>query len=124
MDGLTRNFHPALGVIDGQVAQGEWRRVIAGVGRSRFAKRGPDPSRQLSGRERLDHVVGCAQVKSPLDVLIPTVGRKADHRHVCDVDDVLHQLETVDARQLQIQKGEVGFFRPNLVQRIIRAGGE
>ena len=35
-----------------------------------------------------------------------------------------NQLQTVDAGQRQIQKGELGFFRLNLVQRVIGTCGE
>ena len=78
--------------------------------RVRTAKHGSYPRDELSRRERLRHVVVRAELETDDAVSLLAPGRQHDHRQLRAVADPAAELETVHARQHQIEHDERGLI--------------
>ena len=98
---------PAAARVDGQVAHGDRRgRGVGGAGRA--TEHGPDARLELSGLERLEHVVVGAGVERLHHALVVVAGGGDDDRHRGHRTEHAQQLPTVEVGQPEVEDHQVG----------------
>ena len=108
---------PALGVVNGQLAQHVRLRWFGDLP---TAQGRPDPRRELRRREGLYDVIGGAHAEGRGDELVPAVGGKEDDRHVRRVQHLLHQLDAVSTREHEVQQHQLGPLFCQEAERLLR----
>ena len=97
----TGHGDPVMSMVDRQVPQHE--RFGPGLP----SKRRPHPRRQFRRRERLDDVVGGADLKRPRDGLVAPAAGDEGHRPISEFRDAFHQFDPAGPGQQQVQKHQV-----------------
>ena len=112
-DGTAGEGNGVFGVVDSEIFE-----QVGGRGREDIlvAQGGPNPGQEFSLREWLDDVVGGAQVKGPGDYVFLAVGGEENDGHVCDVENLVHQIDATASGQHEVEQDQVRLSFPDEAQ--------